>query len=128
MKSSTASTSGRLLDAWAALVQGHPWYVIAAALILIAGGYLIGSWRDYYAQPDTGFTEIWYGVFFIIKMALLGLVAYSALRSRIGDVASVQQLTFLQIFGLAFKGLQYGTIAVKHHTGDAFAGIIFAVV
>lgn len=36
----------------------------------------------------------------IIKMALLGVVAYSALRSRIGDVASVQQLTFLKIFGL----------------------------
>jgi flagellar biosynthetic protein FlhB len=36
----------------------------------------------------------------VIKMALLGVVAYSALRSRIRDVAAVQQLTFLQIFGL----------------------------
>jgi flagellar biosynthetic protein FlhB len=36
----------------------------------------------------------------IIKMALLGMVAYSALRNRMGEVASVQKLAFLQIFGL----------------------------
>ena len=36
----------------------------------------------------------------IIKMALLGMVAYSALRSRIHLVASFQSLSFLQIFGL----------------------------
>jgi uncharacterized protein len=36
MKFPTTSSPGRLLDAWAALVQGRPWYVIIAALIFIA--------------------------------------------------------------------------------------------
>lgn len=48
-------------------------------MIVVAGGYLIGNWRDYYAQPgDLGFTELRYGVLFIIKMglfvAMLGVV------------------------------------------------------
>ena len=36
MKFPTTSSPGRLLDAWAALVQGRPWHVIIAALIFIA--------------------------------------------------------------------------------------------
>ncbi|HEY8750972.1 MAG TPA: flagellar biosynthesis protein FlhB [Tepidisphaeraceae bacterium] len=37
----------------------------------------------------------------VIKMAILSMVAYSALRNRMGQVASVQKLDFLQIFGLS---------------------------
>jgi flagellar biosynthetic protein FlhB len=36
----------------------------------------------------------------VIKMGLLGMVAYSALHNRIADITSVQSLSFLQIFGL----------------------------
>ena len=42
------------------------------ALTILAGGYLIGNWRSYYSYPaDAGFTEIRYGVLFIIKMNVL---------------------------------------------------------
>ncbi|WBL37210.1 hypothetical protein O0235_06485 [Tepidiforma flava] len=42
------------------------------ALILIAGTYLIITWRDYYAIPaDTEFTSLRFGVWFIIKMNVL---------------------------------------------------------
>lgn len=45
---------------------------IGLLLILIAGGYLIGSWRDYYHIPsDAGFTDYRYGIIFIIKMVVL---------------------------------------------------------
>ena len=45
---------------------------IGLVLIVLAGGYLIGNWRKYYAQPDDlSFTEIRYGVIFIVKMMLL---------------------------------------------------------
>lgn len=41
-------------------------------LILIAGTYLIGTWRDYYAQPDElGFNDLRYGVIFSAKMMVL---------------------------------------------------------
>lgn len=49
-------------------------YVGGAGLVLIilAGGYLIGDWRNFYAVPDdTGFTDLRFGVVFIIKMTLL---------------------------------------------------------
>src|SRR3569833_4574054 len=36
MKSSTALSTRRLLDTWAALVQRRPWSVLIAALVLIA--------------------------------------------------------------------------------------------
>ncbi|MCC7366638.1 MAG: CopD family protein [Dehalococcoidia bacterium] len=41
-------------------------------LILIAGTYLISTWRDFYAIPeDEPFTGLRYGVLFIIKMTVL---------------------------------------------------------
>ncbi len=41
-------------------------------LLVLAGGYLIGDWRNYYGVPDdTGFTDLRFGVVFIIKMMLL---------------------------------------------------------
>ena len=48
-------------------------YVGGAGLILIvaAGSYLIADWRDYYGVPDdTGFTDLRFGVVFIVKMSL----------------------------------------------------------
>ena len=40
-------------------------------LILIAGMYLISTWRTYYGIGDVGFNDIRYGFLFSIKMALL---------------------------------------------------------
>ncbi|MGE0601496.1 MAG: hypothetical protein AB7J35_18775 [Dehalococcoidia bacterium] len=53
-------------------------------LLVLAGGYLIGDWRDYYGVPDdVGFTDLRFGVVFIIKMTLLlvmlAVVAYHML-------------------------------------------------
>ncbi len=40
-------------------------------LIVVAGSYLISTWRNFYAQPDDlGFTDIRYGVLFIVKMTI----------------------------------------------------------
>src|SRR3990172_1266409 len=59
-------------------------YLGGAGLVLtmIAGLYLVTSWRDYYSQPDdVGFTELRFGVVFIIKMAVLAvMLAVSALH------------------------------------------------
>jgi uncharacterized membrane protein len=45
---------------------------IGLVLIVIAGTYLIMTWRDFYSYPDdAGFTDIRYGVIFIIKMSVL---------------------------------------------------------
>jgi len=42
------------------------------ALIVAAGSYLIADWRNYYAVPDDiGFTDLRFGVVFIVKMSLL---------------------------------------------------------
>jgi len=52
-------------------------YLGGAGLILtmIAGLYLVTSWRDYYSQPgDVGFTDLRFGVIFIIKMAVLAVM------------------------------------------------------
>jgi copper resistance protein D len=46
-------------------------------LIVIAGLYLIFTWRDFYNQPapeEMAFTEIRYGVIFIIKMTVFLVV------------------------------------------------------
>jgi len=41
-------------------------------LILVAGTYLISTWRDYYAIPDDAeFTSLRYGVIFMVKMTVL---------------------------------------------------------
>jgi uncharacterized membrane protein len=47
---------------------------IGLVLIIVAGTYLIATWRDHYGIPDAdvvGFTDLRYGVIFIIKMSLL---------------------------------------------------------
>jgi copper resistance protein D len=44
-------------------------------LIVVAGVYLISTWRDYYSQPDdVEFTSLRFGVIFIIKMNVLILM------------------------------------------------------
>ena len=41
-------------------------------MILVAGTYLISTWRDYYGYPsDAGFMDVRFGVIFTIKMTLL---------------------------------------------------------
>jgi len=41
-------------------------------MILIAGTYLISTWRDYYDAGDTiGFLDVRYGELFLVKMLLL---------------------------------------------------------
>lgn len=48
---------------------------IGLGLILVAGTYLIMSWRSYYAQPDeVGFNSVWYGVLFSVKMLVLAVM------------------------------------------------------
>ncbi len=45
------------------------------ALILIAGTYLVFTWRDYYAIPgDVEFTSLRFGAWFIVKMNVLILM------------------------------------------------------
>jgi len=45
---------------------------IGLALILIAGGYLIADWRNFYGIPsDTGFNDLRFGIIFSVKMVLL---------------------------------------------------------
>ncbi len=44
-------------------------------LIVLAGTYLISNWRDYYGvSEDTGFTDVRFGVVFLVKMVLLLLM------------------------------------------------------
>lgn len=41
-------------------------------MIVLAGSYLIATWRDFYSQPDDiEFTSLRYGVIFIVKMCVL---------------------------------------------------------
>lgn len=48
---------------------------VGLVMIILAGGYLIGDWRSYYAiSDDVGFTELKFGQLFIIKMNLLLLM------------------------------------------------------
>ncbi len=45
---------------------------IGLLLIIGAGSYLISDWRDFYAVGgDVGFTDLRFGVIFIVKMTLL---------------------------------------------------------
>jgi uncharacterized membrane protein len=45
---------------------------IGLLCILIAGTYLIATWRDFYSvDPDVGFNDIRFGVIFSIKMTIL---------------------------------------------------------
>jgi uncharacterized membrane protein len=43
-------------------------------LIIIAGSYLISTWRDFYEQQDADFTGIRYGLLFIVKMVIFVLM------------------------------------------------------
>lgn len=48
---------------------------VGLVLILMAGTYLIATWRDYYAQPgDIGFNDLRYGVVFSAKMGVLAVM------------------------------------------------------
>lgn len=48
---------------------------VGLGLILVAGTYLIATWRDYYAQPDDiGFNDLRYGVVFSAKMTVLAVM------------------------------------------------------
>ncbi|MBA4181668.1 MAG: hypothetical protein C0506_13850 [Anaerolinea sp.] len=45
---------------------------IGLGLILVAGIYLIASWRSYYTVPEgAGFNSLWYGALFSAKMLIL---------------------------------------------------------
>src|SRR6185437_14825636 len=47
-------------------------HILGIALILIAGGYLIADWRNFYGIPsDTGFNDLRFGIIFSVKMVLL---------------------------------------------------------
>jgi uncharacterized membrane protein len=60
-------------------------YIAGAGLILlvVAGVYLVSDWRDYYSVPDeTGFTDLRFGVIFLVKMGLLvAMLAVLALHT-----------------------------------------------
>jgi putative copper resistance protein D len=48
---------------------------VGLLLILVAGVYLVATWRSYYHQPsDLGFWELHYGVVFTAKMAVLAVM------------------------------------------------------
>lgn len=48
---------------------------LGIVLLVVAGSYLIADWRNYYGVPDdTGFTDLRFGVVFIIKMTLFLLM------------------------------------------------------
>lgn len=45
---------------------------VGLAMIIVAGTYLIATWRDYYAQPeDVEFASLRFGAIFIVKMTVL---------------------------------------------------------
>ncbi|QFG02740.1 hypothetical protein [Tepidiforma bonchosmolovskayae] len=56
---------------------------LGLALVIVAGTYLVFTWRDYYAIPsDAEFTSLRFGVWFIIKMnVLLVMLAVVALHT-----------------------------------------------
>ena len=60
------------VDLTAKLTKRFGWIGGAGLLlIVVAGSYLISDWRDFYSYPDeAGFTDIRYGVLFIVKMSL----------------------------------------------------------
>jgi flagellar biosynthetic protein FlhB len=64
-------------------------------------------------NPIRGFSKIFGGgqgtvrlVMSLLKVCLVALTAYSAIHGRIGQIVLVQQLSFLQIFGMA-SGIIY---------------------
>jgi flagellar biosynthetic protein FlhB len=84
--------------------------IIAAFANIVQVGFILSPKR---LQPNLGALNPFRGVgrlfsgrnsmrllMNLAKMALLALVAYSAIHSRIVQIMGVQQLTFIQIFGL----------------------------
>lgn len=63
-------------------------------LILVAGTYLISTWRDYYAIPDdASFTSLRYGLVFTIKMTvLLAMLAVVGLHTFIVGPRLIEKL------------------------------------
>ncbi|MDZ7728695.1 MAG: hypothetical protein U5Q44_11150 [Dehalococcoidia bacterium] len=64
-------------------------------LIIVAGTYLISTWRDYYSFPeDAEFASVRYGLIFIIKMTtLIGMLALTGLHTF---VIGPQQLDLME--------------------------------
>ncbi len=71
-------------------------YIGGAGLVLIiaAGSYLISTWRDFYAVGDVGFTDVRFGVIFIVKMTLL-LVMLAVVGAHM-LIAGPRQLRLLE--------------------------------
>lgn len=65
-------------------------------LIIVAGTYLVATWRDFYSQPsaeELAFTDIRYGVIFIIKMTvLLVMLAIVGLHTFVAGPRSLELL------------------------------------
>ncbi|MGE0570657.1 MAG: CopD family protein [Dehalococcoidia bacterium] len=61
------------LDLTRMLTQRFAWIGgMGIILIVVAGTYLIATWRDHYGVPDDAeFTALRYGVIFIVKMTVL---------------------------------------------------------
>ena len=112
--SSSSATGGTLHALYVAAYAVAPLLVaaviIAAVANLVQVGFILSPQR---LQPNLGALNPTRGVgrlfsnrnlvrllMNLVKMALLALVAYSAVHSRIVQIMGVQQLTFLQIFAL----------------------------
>jgi putative copper export protein len=69
---------------------------IGLVMLVVAGGYLIGDWRKYYHQEDTGFFDIRFGPIFVAKMivllVMLTLLAFHTFRTgpRLIDAMEAQ--------------------------------------
>jgi flagellar biosynthetic protein FlhB len=112
--SSTSATGGALHALYIAAYAVAPLLIatviIAAFANVVQVGFILSPRR---LQPNLGALNPFRGVgrlfsarnamrllMNLTKMALLALVAYSAIHSRIVQIMGVQQLTFVQIFGL----------------------------
>jgi len=112
--SPNGATGSALLAVYAAAEALAPLLVAVVVIACVSNLVQVGfNFTPQRLQPNFGAlnpTRGWGRIFnarspvqlgmSIAKMAVLGLVAYSALRNRIGQVASVQTLGFLQIFAL----------------------------
>ncbi|HET7738917.1 MAG TPA: hypothetical protein VFK32_10110 [Tepidiformaceae bacterium] len=67
---------------------------VGLAMIVVAGSYLIATWRDYYAQPDdVEFTSLRFGAIFIVKMTvLLVMLALTGLHTFVVGPRLLEQI------------------------------------